>query len=134
MLYAAELGDGRLTELLATMQKLMGSNPALLKKLFLSWLPVDVKRIIVANGTENIDELARRSDLVLAVDSDLLPVNTRDSLMQSEDTSLNEKDKQLTESVDQLLSLSNHVFAPSKTAQRSLNFFTAFFNFALQQI
>ena len=41
----------------------------------MSKLPADVKRTIVANGTENIDKLARMADHVLAVDLDPLLVN-----------------------------------------------------------
>ena len=63
--------DGRPTELLSRMRHLMGTeqSPTLLKKLFLSKLPVDVKRVVVFSGTDSIDELAERADRVLAADS-----------------------------------------------------------------
>ena len=56
LLDASELGDRRPTELLSRMRHLMGTeqSPTLLKKLFLSKLPVDVKRVVVASGTDMI--------------------------------------------------------------------------------
>ena len=48
LLNASELGDRRPTELLSRMRHLMETeqSPTLLKKLFLSKLPVDVKRVL----------------------------------------------------------------------------------------
>ena len=81
LLHATEVGDER-PKVARSHAKAngFGAVPAMLKKFFKSKLPVDVKRAIVANGTKNIDELSRSTDRVLAVDSDLLPLNTRETL------------------------------------------------------
>jgi len=106
LLYATELGDSRPTELLARMKSLMGSDksPALLKKLFLSKLPADVKRVIVAGGMDNIDELALRADRVLAIDlGTSSPLANQDAL-SAETSSLQDKVNELTVAVNEIRS------------------------------
>ena len=128
LLYATELGDGRPTELLARMKTLMGrdQSPALLKKLFLSKLPADAKRIIVANGTENIDELAQRADRVLAIDFQI-PANTSlQSQTPFSEATLSAKVEKLTESVNKLINSSrplnySHISQNANTQQKGFH-------------
>ena len=70
LLHACELGDRKPTELLAEMRKLLGTegSPVLLKKLFMDRLPSSVRRVLVAGPIDNLDDVARRADLVFAED------------------------------------------------------------------
>ena len=52
------------------MRKLLGAkgSPVLLKKLFMDRLPLRVRRVLVAGPIDNLDDIARRTDRVLAED------------------------------------------------------------------
>ena len=70
MLHAYKLGDRKPTELLAEMRKLFEAkgSPVLLKKLLMDRLPSSVRRVLVAGPIDNLDDVARRADRVLAED------------------------------------------------------------------
>ena len=70
LLHACDLGDREPTELLAEMRKLLGTkgSPVLLKKLFMDRFPSDVWRVFVVGPMDNLDDVARRADRVLAED------------------------------------------------------------------
>ena len=112
LLDASELGDRRPTELLSRMRHLMGTeqSPTLLKKLFLSKLPVDVKRVVVASGTDSIDELAERADRVLAADSAIDTTSRRheNQKLTQCDQSLKERVNDLIDSVNELVNCSQN--------------------------
>ena len=70
LLQSCNLGDGKPTELLAEIHKLLGAkdSPVLLKKLFMNRLPSNVRRVLVAGPIDNLDDVARRADRVVAED------------------------------------------------------------------
>ena len=70
LLHACDLGDRKPTELLAEMRKLLGDkgSPVLLKKLFMDRLPSNVRRVLVAGPMDNLDDVVRRANHVVAED------------------------------------------------------------------
>ena len=76
----------------------------------MSKLPVDVKRVVVARGTDSIDELAERADRVLAAGSAIDTTSRRDEnqkLAQC-DQSLKERANDLIDSVNELVNCSQN--------------------------
>ena len=70
LLHVCDLGDRKPTELLAEMRKLLGAkgSPDLLKKLFMNRLPSNVRRVLGAGPVDNLVDVARRVDRVVAED------------------------------------------------------------------
>ena len=70
LLHDCDLGDRKHIELLAEMRKLLGTkgSPVLLKILFMDRLLSNVKRVLVAGPMDNLDDVARRADRVVAED------------------------------------------------------------------
>ena len=106
LLDAAELGDRRTTHRVAIAHATPNGNWAIsnsTKKLFLSKLPVDVKRVVVASGTDSIDELAERADRVLAADSVIDTTSRRyeNQKLAQCDQSLKERINDLIDRVDE---------------------------------
>ena len=87
LLHAYDLGDRKPTKLLAEMSKLLRAkdSPVLLKKLFMDKLPSNARRVLVADPMDNLDDVARRDDRVVAEDrspiSDLRFVAAPDELL-----------------------------------------------------
>ena len=74
LLHACELGDRKLTELLAEMRKQLGAKrSSVLKKLFMDRLSSSVRRVLVAGPIDNLDDVACRADCVL--EGDRLPTS-----------------------------------------------------------
>ena len=70
MLNACDSGNRKPTELLAEMRKLFRTkgSPLLLKKLFMDRLPSNIRQVLVAGLMNNLDDVARRADRVVAED------------------------------------------------------------------
>ena len=68
LLHACDLDDCKPVELLAEMRKLLGAKNSTipLKKLLKDRLPSNVRRVLVAGPMDNLDDVARRSDRVVA--------------------------------------------------------------------
>ena len=76
LLHVCDLGGRKPTELLAKMRKLLRakSSPVLLKKLFMDRLPSNVRRVFVAGPMENLDDVARRANRLVAEDRSMTSV------------------------------------------------------------
>ena len=99
LLHACDLGNRKFTELLAEMRKLLGTkgSPALLKKLFMDRLPLNVRRVLVGGPMDNLDDVARRADCVVAEGQSPTP----------DPCFVATPDKLLADKVDQLAELFN---------------------------
>jgi hypothetical protein len=78
LLQIAGLGDRKPSALLRHMKSLNSDPATLFRALFLSQLPVEVRRVLAVNTTATIEILADEADHIMAAGRQLPPMNTVD--------------------------------------------------------